>query len=319
MRVFVTGGSGFVGGHVIERLAKRHEVLALARSEASAKAVSGFGAKSVDGELGQVKADALAGVDVIVHSAAWVKSFGTREQFWAGNVEGTQQLLDVARRAGVKRFVHIGTEAALFTGQSLVDVDESRPLPTRHRYLYSETKAEAERRVRAANTADFTTLVLRPRLVWGPRDGTVVPEVRDAVNSGVFAWIGGGQQRTSTCFVHNLALAVELALTRGRGGEAYFIADDETHVTRDFVTALLGAVGVTMPDRSIPAWLARPLASFVDTSFSVLRPGRKAPMSAFGVHMLASEMTVSTRKAREELGYQPEVSFSVGLELTRTG
>lgn len=72
-------------------------------------------------------------------------------------------MLDEARRAGVRRFVHIGTEAVLFDGHDLVDVDESRAYPARQRFLYSETKAEAERRVLAAHATGVETVSLRPR------------------------------------------------------------------------------------------------------------------------------------------------------------
>ena len=92
-----------------------------------------------------VRPEHLEGVDAVVHCAAFVEEWGTRAQFWEANVEGTTQLLSAARDAGVKRFVHIGTEAALFAGGDLVDVDETHPLPAKQRYLYSETKAEAEK------------------------------------------------------------------------------------------------------------------------------------------------------------------------------
>ena len=117
----------------------------------------------------------LVGAEVVVHAAAFVEEWGTREQFWQGNVEGTTRMLAAAKAGGVRRFLHVGTEAALFDGHDLRDVDESAPYPARQRYLYSETKAEAERRVLAANAAGFETLSVRPRLVWGPRDTSVLP------------------------------------------------------------------------------------------------------------------------------------------------
>src|SRR5687768_12680329 len=144
MVVFVTGGSGFVGGHAIRDLvAAGHTVRALARSERSADAVSRLGAEPVRRDLTEVGAADLAGVDAVVHAAAFVEEYGTREQFWSINVDGTQRLLDAARDADVKRFVHIGTEAALFDGHDLVDIDETHPYPERQKFLYSETKAEA--------------------------------------------------------------------------------------------------------------------------------------------------------------------------------
>lgn len=85
----------------------------------------------------------LRGMDVVVHAAAYAEEWGTRAQFWEANVDGTQKTLDAARRAGVARFVHIGTEAAVFDGHDLVNIDETREYPAVQKYLYSETKAEA--------------------------------------------------------------------------------------------------------------------------------------------------------------------------------
>jgi nucleoside-diphosphate-sugar epimerase len=313
MRIFVTGGSGFIGGHLIERLRKAHDVRALARSESAAQLVRGYGATPVRGDLAGVDAAAIGDAEAVVHAAAWVKSWGKRADFVAGNVEGTQRVLDAARAAGVKRFVHIGTEAILFDGHDLIDIDETAPPPARQRFLYSETKAEAERRVLAANAPGFTTLSIRPRLVWGPRDASVLPEVLEAAEKGAFAWLDGGAQRTSTTWVGNLAAAVELALTEGRGGEAYFVADEGTRTVRAFLTALAATRGVSLPARSIPGSVARLVASAVESLWSVFAPAKKPPMVGFAVSMLSRSVTVKTDKARRELGYVPEVSVDEGL------
>lgn len=314
MRVFVTGGSGFIGGHVIEALAREgHEVTAMARSERSERAVRAFGATPVRCELGAVPREALEGVGAIVHCAAFVEEWGTREQFWEGNVDGTTQLLEVARAAGVERFVHIGTEAALFDGHDLVRVDERAPYPARQRFLYSETKAEAERRVLAANAPDFTTVSLRPRFVWGPRDASVLPAIVRMAREGSFAWLDGGRTLTSTTNVANLAHAVTLALVRGRGGEAYFVADDGERTLRDFLTALAATAGVELPARNIPRALARSLATIVEGIWRLFRIERTPPMTRFAIYMMSATVTVSTDKAKAELGYAPVVSLDEGL------
>lgn len=313
MRVFITGGSGFVGGHVVERLSQRHEVHAMARSDRSAATVRGYGATPVRCDLDAVEPEHLAGVDAVVHCAAYVEEWGTRDDFWKGNVEGTTRMLDVARRAGVGRFLHIGTEAALFDGHDLVDIDETFPYPTRQRYLYSETKAEAERRVLAAHGDGFTAISLRPRLVWGPRDTSVLPAVLRVAREGAWAWFDGGRQRTSTVHVGNVALAVELALSAGRGGHAYFIADDGTRSMREFLTALTATQGVTLSDRSMPGAIARPLARAIEGSWRALGILKAPPMTAFAVAMMSRTVTVKTDKARAELGYAPAVSVADGL------
>src|SRR5919206_1093819 len=117
---FVTGGSGFIGGRLIRRLvADGWRVRALARSERSGAAVQEAGAEAVAGDLDQVEAmrSGAEGCDVAFHAAAYVESWGRREDFERGNVTGTKNALEAARSAGGRRFVHVGTEAALLAGQ----------------------------------------------------------------------------------------------------------------------------------------------------------------------------------------------------------
>lgn len=320
MRVFVTGASGFVGGHVVERLLRDgHTASAMARSERSAKTVEALGAAAVRCDLTDVSASHLAGHDAVVHCAAYAEEWGSRDDFWSANVEGTDRVLSAARSAGVGRFVFIGTEAAFFTGDDLVDIDETLPYPEQQKYLYSETKAEAERRVLHANAEGFTALSLRPRLVWGPRDATVLPVIVRMAREGRFAWLDQGRSRTSTCHVTNLAAAVSLALTRGRGGEAYFIADDGERTLREFLSALAETQGVSLGERSVPGAIARPATAALEAVWRAMSIERKPPATAFATAMMSRAVTVKTDKARRELGYAPEVSVDEGLAAMRAG
>jgi nucleoside-diphosphate-sugar epimerase len=314
MRVFVSGGSGFVGGHVIEALVARgDEVRAMARSDRSVAVVEGFGATAVRCSLDDVDGSHLAECDAVVHSAAFVEEWGTRAQFVAGNVDGTRRMLDAAKSAGVRRFIHIGTEAVLFDGHDLIDIDESQPYPSRQRFLYSETKAEAERLVLAADGSGMTALSLRPRLIWGPRDATVLPAILRMHAAGSFAWIDHGKRLTSTTHVRNLARAIELALEGGRGGKAYFVLDDGTRSIREFLSALAATQGVELGSRSVPSWLAKPTAALIEGTWRLLGVRRTPPMTHFAVSMMSSTITIRDDRARKELGYAPVVSVDQGL------
>lgn len=261
MNIFITGASGFVGGAAAAHLQASHQVSAMSRSEVSDRKIAALGVKPVRCALGAVDPKLLEGVDIVLHCAAFVEEWGTWKQYWEGNVHGTTQLLAAAKRAGVKRFIHTGTEAALFHGQDMIDVDETYPLALNSPFPYSRTKAHAERAVRSANGSGFTTLVLRPRMIWGPGDLTILPTVTAMIKSGQFAWINGGRARTSTTYIGNLVRGIERALTDGRGGEAYFILDaGGPAVFKDFMTRMLAVAGVSAPERSVPAWLARTIA-----------------------------------------------------------
>lgn len=314
MRVFVTGGSGFVGGHFIETAkAAGHDLRAMARSTSAEDQVRRYGAEPVRASLDDIDAGHLEGCEAVVHAAAHVKEWGTREEFFAANVEGTERLLSAARRAKVRRFVHVGTEAAVFDGKDLVGIDERYPFPATHRYLYSESKAAAEQKVLAANGDGLETVCVRPRLVWGPRDAAVLPAILSMVKAGKFSWIDGGRKRTSTTHVINLAHALVLALSKGRGGESYFVADAEEHTIFGFFTAAAATQGVLLPSRSVPSAIARPLAHAMDRAYRLVKSQTPPPLTAFAIDMLSSHVTVATDKARRELGYQPVVTFEQGL------
>lgn len=314
MKVFVTGGSGFVGSHVIETLTGQgHEVIAMARSDASAEKVRAFGATPVRCSLGAVDAETLAGCDAVVHAAAFVEEWGTREQYWAANVTGTEQLLEAAREAGVKRFVHVGTEAALFDGRDLIDVDETHPYPTRHRFHYAETKAEAEKRVLAASDEHMTTISIRPCFVWGPRDNTVLPAIERMHEQGGWVWLDGGEHRTSTTHVSNLVHGIALALTGGEGGCAYFITDDEERTIRSFVDGYAATAGITLPNRSIPSVVARAAAAMFEGVWKVLGLRSTPPLTRMAVALMACDKTVVCDRAKRELGYTPVLDVATGL------
>ncbi len=317
MRIFVTGGSGFAGGHIIEGLAGQHEVRAMARSDRSAEVVRGYGASPVRCSLADVDVGHLEGVDVVVHAAAFVEEYGTREQFEAINVHGTQRLVEAARAAGVKRFIHVGTEAVYFTGEPLVDLTEDRPFPERHAFLYSETKAEAERIVLGADRADFTAISVRPSFIWGPRDTTVLPAIRRMVDAGSYTWIDGGAHLHSTTHVFNLVAAIEAALTRGRGGQAYFVADDQVRTLRQFMEDLAASEGLELPSRSLPGWLMRPVARLLHRTWLLLGRTTPPPITAFTAAIMSRQVTVNTTKARRELGWSPVIDVQEGCRQLR--
>jgi nucleoside-diphosphate-sugar epimerase len=317
---FVTGGSGFIGGRLIKRLvADGWRVRGLVRSERSAAIVSERGAEPVRGDLDDAESmrAGAEGCDVAFHAAAHLGDWGTRAEFERGNVTGTRNALTAAETAGVRRFVHVGTEAGLMVGQPLVRVDETAPLRPDSKALYSATKAQAEQMVVAASQNGFETMVLRPRLVWGVGDTTILPPLVDAVRSGRFAWVGGGKHLTDTTHVDNVVEGLVLAAERGRAGEAYFVTDGEPVVFREFVTELLATQGVEIGDRNVPPALARAVATAGEGLWRVLPLRGGPPLTRLAYWLSALECTIDISKARDELGYDPVRTREEGMEELR--
>jgi nucleoside-diphosphate-sugar epimerase len=131
---------------------------------------------------------------------------------------------------------------------------------------------------------------------------------------GAFVWLDGGRARTSTTHVANLAHATELALERGRGGECYFVTDGVTTDFRSFVTRMMRAHGVELPDRSLPGWLARSAAATVEGVWRVFGFAGPPPLTRHAVDLMCCDCTLRDDKARAELGYRPVVGVEEGLE-----
>ena len=313
---FVTGGSGFIGGALVRRLvADGWTVRALARSDAAAAKVRALGAEPAPGELSDVVAmtAGAGGCDVAFHCAAHLGDWGRREDFERDNVQGTRNALTAARQAGVRRFVHVGTEAALLAGQPLVEADEHAPLRFDSKALYSATKARAEEAVVEAGGEGFETVVVRPRFVWGRGDTTLLPQIAAAARSGRWAWIGGGRHRTSTTHVENVVHGLLLAAERGAPGAVYFVTDGAPVVFREFVSRLLETQGVEAPSRTVPRPLAHALAAGGETAWRVLPLPGRPPLTRFAYWVSALECTIDISRARRELGYEPVKDMESGL------
>lgn len=314
-RIFITGGSGYVGRNLIRHfIANGDTVVALARSEQAAATVTALGAKPFRGDLlAPTLSSAMQGCDTLIHAAADTNhGWGTAAQRQT-NLDGTRHVFASARHAGVRKVVHLSTESVLLDGQPLVNATEEHAFPSQPAGAYSRTKAEAERIALSFAAGPMAVMVLRPRFVWGRDDTTALPQLLAAAREGKLAWIDGGGYRTSTTHIANLCAGVERALQNGRSGQVYFITDGEPVVFREFISRLLATQGVTAPDKSVPRALLRKIAAVGDVLASLSRGRIKPPISRQEYATMAVEVTLDISKARAELGYQPVMSAEDGL------
>jgi nucleoside-diphosphate-sugar epimerase len=137
--------------------------------------------------------------------------------------------------------------------------------------------------------------------------------------AGKFAWVGGGLHLTATTHVDNTVEGLVLGAKRGRAGNAYFVTDGEPVVFREFVSALLDSQGVEPPTRSVPAWLAGPLAAAGETAWRALPLPGRPPLTRFTYWVSGLECTIRINKARDQLGYEPVKTREQGLAEMRAG
>lgn len=308
-RVFVTGGSGFVGRALLRELARRKiAARALARSATSRRQVEALGAEAVEGDLDDRRGleVGMEGCDTVVHAAAWVQDHGPRDAVFRANVGGTENVIAAARSQKVARLVHVGTEAVLADGRPIVRADESRPFPARPAGLYPLTKGLAERAVRAAAKEGLHSVVVRPRFIWGRDDTSLLPKMVEAVKTGRWRWIDGGRYLTSTCHVDNVVEGILCAAERGAPGGVYFLTDGAPVEFRAFVGDMLRAAGVEPGEAEIPRWLANGLA--LATSWL-----SEPPLTATALALMAHEVTVVDERARTEIAYRGHKTIAAGL------
>jgi nucleoside-diphosphate-sugar epimerase len=315
---FVTGGSGFVGERLIARLvATGWTVRALARSRSAASAVAALGATPIDGDITEATAlkAGMTGSHVVFHVAALFKLWGDPKDFDQVNVGGTLAVVDTAAATESVTKVIAVSAAAVVMGdpEPMMDVTETAPLQRRHFAPYALSKAEAERILLAANgrRRSFETIAIRPPMIWGAGMPTLDHMV-ETVEAGQWQWVGGGSQAMSTCHVDNLVHALLLAADSGTGGEAYFVADAETGTLKSVIAGLLATQGVRAADKSVSFGLAWMIAGVMGVVWRLFRLAGEPPITRQMLRLIGKPFTVSTEKARRQLGYAPQTSWEEG-------
>lgn len=314
--LFLTGGSGYVGRNLIRHFVTRGvEVRALARSAKAAATVEALGAEACLGDVHhRGLADLMANCRTLVHAAADTSHGHVSLNQQRTNVDGTAHVFAAARAAGISRAIHISTESVLLDGRPLIAATEDRPLPRRFPGAYSHSKAQAEA-IALSSASDLLHVVsVRPRFVWGRDDTTALPVLVAAARSGQLAWIDGGQYLTSTTHIANLCAGVELAIAHGANGQVYFIADDAPVPFREFVSRLLDTQGIAAPNKTVPGWLVKVIASIGDVLANISGGRLHLPVSRQDLATMAVEVTLDISKARHDLGYVPVIGMDEGMK-----
>lgn len=324
MRALVTGGTGFIGGHLVRQLLGQGDAVRLLVRDGSEHKAQKFierGAEFASGDILDAPSITAAaqGCDVAYHLAAMVAVAGVSlSDMYAANLDGTENVIAACERAHVHKLVHVSTESVLvdFTDHA---GDETAPYPARYRDPYSETKAAAERTVLAAHEAGrVVASIVRPCWVWGPGDTSILPVMVGMAQKGMLTWVGGSRKTTTTTYVGNLVDGIILAAERAESaGEILFIADGEKITVRDFVTRQLALCGITKSFPSVPFPVAMFSATLYEKMHALLGFAGQPALSRYGVALLGCEQNYSIEKAKRLLGYAPRTSVAEGLEKLR--
>lgn len=319
-RVLVTGGTGFLGRWIVRQLRERgQEVVVLARSPAPELAAAGVTVRPGDLLDRETVVAACRGCDVVIHTAARAGIWGTWNDYYTANVQGTEHVLAGCRAHGVRKLVYTSSPSVTFEGVDQNGIDESAPYARRFQCAYPQSKALAEQRVLAAHGQQgLATCALRPHLIWGPGDRHLIPRLIERARRGQLRRVGDGRNLIDTIYVENAAAAHlqaadALTPSPGPGGRAYFLSQGEPVNCWDWIDEVLQSAGLPPVQRAIPYRVAYCAGAVLEGLWRLLRIKQEPRMTRFLAAQLARSHYFDLSAARRDFGYAPEISQAEGM------
>lgn len=321
MKVLVTGGTGFLGRHLVWRLASEgHDVGLTGRDASKAREVVSHCARPVTVipiSHGQPDSEeelrrASTGLDAIVHCAARSSPWGRRDAFLRANVSSTAEVLAAIHANGIPRLVHISTPSIYFRFRHCIGVREDDPLPPPVN-TYAETKGTAERMVRASAVP---AVILRPRAIFGPWDQTLLPRLLRLMQRRRFPLFNEGAALVDLTYVDNVVDAIVLALqARPSAASTFNISNGQPIQAGELFARLARVFGLPYRPVRMPLAMGMLVARVCELA-ARFAPGWEPPLTRYTVGVAAFSQTLDQRRAREELGYVPRVDLDEGIRRT---
>jgi acetylornithine/succinyldiaminopimelate/putrescine aminotransferase/nucleoside-diphosphate-sugar epimerase len=321
----ITGATGFIGGHLAQRLVQDgHQVRCLVRASSDTSLLEGLDVELAEGDLTSAGSltRATQGCRYVFHCGALVSDWATTEEISRINEGGTRNLLQASVDASVERFIHFST-TDVYGYPGRVAVDETHA-PTRFANWYAHTKRAAEAQVRRTEqTRALDAVILRPATVYGPRSTDVIGEIARAMRRGNMLLVDGGRAVAGLCYVENLMDAAALVLAHDAApGHAFNVSDGLDITWKEFTDDLAEGLGYPKVRWSLPYWMANSIGFSLEHTYRFLRRTTAlnvAPLlSRQAVHVLAKNQDFSNRKARDVLGWEPRIDYATGLDATLT-
>jgi nucleoside-diphosphate-sugar epimerase len=322
VKVFLTGGTGFIGGEVARQLRQRgDEVACLVRSPAKGAKLRELGCELISGDLGNAEAlrNGIAGCDAVIHAAAMYEvgiPAKQRPVMWGANVTGTERVMEAALEAKVPRIVYVST-VGIFGNTHKKVVDESYKNPeTDFTSYYEETKLEAHKVVqRMIAERDLPATIVQPGGVYGPGDTSQVADLLEQFFAGKLPLMPFPELGICMTHVEDIAGGILLALDKGKLGDAYVISGPATTM-REAVEMVAQVSGRKAPKRNLPTGLMKMMIPFGPVVGKVMgQPPNLRELITSGDNVT---FWASYEKAERELGYSPR-GMEEGLRQTLEG
>ena len=320
MKLVITGGTGFLGRHLVWRAATEGadvlftgrnakaaaEVIRLAPAPVRWQALA-HGEAASEPALAEVARDANA----IVHCAALSSPWGRYDDFHRANVASTAEVISASRACRVPRLVHISTPSLYFAFADQINIREDADLPEPAND-YVRTKRAAETLVKQAGLPEVA--ILRPRALFGPWDQTLMPRILRVMGQGAMPVMRGGCIKLDLTYIDNAVEAIWLALTKPlpRPVNIYNVSNGEPRELLDLLNRMAHEFGLPLRTRKVP-W---PLVEVVARGLEIaarLGGGNEPPLTRYSAGVLAFSQTLDLSALRNELGWRPLVSIDEGI------
>lgn len=314
--VFVTGATGFTGGHLCRHLiAAGYRVTALVRPGGDDSCLIRMGVHTVRGDICDSDGlqQAVDGADTVYHIAAAFRDASLPDQaFFEVNVQGTRNIIHAAAAAGVKRFVHCSTVGVHGdTGRTPATEDSPFQAPD----VYCESKIEGELTARALfEELGIEGSVFRPMGIYGPGDTRFLKLFR-SISRRRFVMIGSGDVYYQMTHIDDLCRGIMLCGEHPNAvGEAFLLAGDHHTTLTELVDCIADALDVKPLPFRVPM---APVMAAAHVCDAVCRPlGINPPLYPRRVEFFSKDRAASIDKARSLLGYEPRVSLADGIRMT---
>jgi nucleoside-diphosphate-sugar epimerase len=321
MKFLVTGGGGFVGSYVIERLlARGYSVRSFGRSPQPA--LEAKGVEVICGDLASADdvRTACFGVDAVFHVAAKAGVWGSWDSFFQPNVVGTRNVVEACRTQGVGRLVYTSTPSVVFNGKPIQGGGQEMPYGCNWLCHYAHTKAIAEQEALAANGDSLKVVALRPHLIFGPGDPHLLPRVIESVKAGRLKIVGNGQNRVDVSYIDDVAAAhlnALDALEAGNcAGQAYFISQGEPVALLPWLNQVLAGLGHPPLTKRMPLPAAYTAGALAECVWKVFAKAGEPPITRFVAVELAKDHYFDLGAAYQDLGYKPGTEMQAALSET---
>lgn len=320
MKVFITGGAGFLGSYIVDRLLERgYEVTNYSRGDYPK--LSAKGIRCISGDLSDYStmAQAMKGHDVCFHVASKVAMWGSLEEFKRTNVIGTQNIINACRENGIDKLIYTSTPSVVFGDHGFCGAGEELPYAKNSFSRYGASKALAEEKVLAAASKNFYTVALRPHLIFGPGDQNLIPRLIDSAKKGKLKIVGDGQNQVDVLYVENAADAHLCALDtllkdpQSISAQAFFLGQGPIKLW-EFINDVLKQYGENPISKKVNARLAFKIGGFFEGISKLFGLYHwNPPMTRFVALQLSENHYYNHTKANQLLKWQPKISLKEAL------